>query len=32
MKDNTTMSNNQIYKRLYQEILKLNLEPDSRFF
>ena len=32
MKDNTTLSNNQIYARLYQEILKLNLEPDSRFF
>lgn len=28
----TTLSNNQIYKRLYQEILKLNLELDSRFF
>jgi hypothetical protein len=32
MNDNITLSNNQIYKRLYQEILKLNLEPSSRFF
>lgn len=32
MKDNTTLSNNQIYQRLYQEILNIGLEPDSRFF
>jgi len=32
MKDNTTLSNNQIYQRLYQEILKLNLEPSPHFF
>ena len=32
MADNTTMSNNQIYKRLYQEILKLGLEPNPYFF
>lgn len=28
----TTLSNNQIYARLYQEILKLDLEPSEQFF
>ena len=32
MKDNTSLSNNQIYARLYQEILKLDLEPSEEFF
>lgn len=32
MNDNTTMSNNQIYKRLYQEILNIGLEPSPHFF
>lgn len=32
MKDNTTLSNNQIYKRLYQEILRLDLKPSEQFF
>ena len=32
MKDNTSLSNNQIYTRLYQEILNIGLEPDSCFF
>ena len=32
MADNITLSNNQIYKRLYQEILKLGLEPSPYFF
>lgn len=32
MKDNTTLSNNQIYARLYQEILRLDLEPSEQFF
>ena len=32
MKDNTTLSNNQIYARLYQEILKLDLKPSEQFF
>ena len=32
MKDNTTLSNNQIYARLYQEILNLGLEPSPHFF
>lgn len=32
MKDNTTLSNNQIYQRLYQEILNIGLEPSPHFF
>lgn len=38
MKDNTSMlqnnisSNNQIYARLYQEILNIGLEPSPHFF
>lgn len=32
MKDNTISSNNQIYARLYQEILKLGLEPNPQFW
>lgn len=32
MKDNTTLSNNQIYVRLYQEILNIGLEPSPHFF
>ena len=42
MKDNTSLSkkmlqnnissNNQIYKRLYQEILNIGLEPNPHFF
>ena len=32
MKDNTTLSNNQIYQRLYQEILNIGLEPTQQFF
>jgi len=32
MKDNITNSNNQIYQRLYQEVLKLGLEPNPQFF
>lgn len=32
MKDNITLSNNQIYKRLYQEILNIGLEPNPQFF
>ena len=32
MKDNTTLSNNQIYARLYQEILNIGLEPNPQFF
>lgn len=32
MTDNTTLSNNQIYKRLYQEILNLSLKPVPHFF
>jgi len=32
MKDNTSSSNNQIYQRLYQEILNIGLEPSPHFF
>ena len=32
MKDNATLSNNQIYARLYQEILNIGLEPSPHFF
>lgn len=32
MKNNTTLSNNQIYARLYQEILNIGLEPSPHFF
>lgn len=32
MRDNTTLSNNQIYVRLYQEILNIGLEPSPHFF
>lgn len=32
MKDNTISSNNQIYARLYREILNLGLEPNPQFF
>ena len=32
MKDNTSSSNNQIYARLYQEILNIGLEPNPQFF
>lgn len=32
MKDNTISSNNQIYQRLYQEILNIGLEPSPHFF
>lgn len=32
MKDNITLSNNQIYVRLYQEILNIGLEPSPHFF
>lgn len=32
MKDNTISSNNQIYARLYQEILNIGLEPNPQFF
>ena len=32
MADNITLSNNQIYKRLYQEILNIGLEPSPYFF
>ena len=28
----TTLSNNQIYVRLYQEILNIGLEPSEQFF
>lgn len=31
MKDNITLSNSQIYKRLYQEILNLGLKPIPHF-
>lgn len=32
MKNDTTLSNNQIYARLYQEILNIGLEPSPHFF
>ena len=32
MADNITLSNNQIYKRLYQEVLNLGLKPIPHFF
>ena len=32
MLQNNISSNNQIYQRLYQEVLKLGLEPNPEFF
>lgn len=32
MLQNNILSNNQIYQRLYQEILRLDLEPSEQFF